>query len=267
MLPNTDITFTPDQEFHMDTTFHIQALFDKFIASGGEPKVTAFKKHIDMLIKTDLKSSFSRSGKAAEGNDWRREQKAMFAGRGAKWVQVALDVVMPRLDEFAEDGIDVAAYKTWIEQAGYAWVRYSGPRVNGSIRYAAFEVRTETSTKDHPKQLLLLPEVGLSDVISPLDGTPHSKKLEVIATPVATQPDAEETEPEVLELSAYELDPLDDGGSAWAEDADDDDEVTTLSEVPDSNDPEVWNAFLAEEGLVDPDLEDGYDDDINDDIF
>ena len=254
MLPNTDITFTPDQEFHMDTTFHIQALFDKFIASGGEPKVTAFKKHIDMLIKTDLKSSFSRSGKTAEGNDWRREQKAMFAGRGAKWVQVALDVVMPRLDEFAEDGIDVTDYKSWIEQAGYAWIRYSGPRVDGSIRYAAFEVRTEASTKDHPKQLLLLPEVGLSDVISPLDGTPHSKKLEVIATPVATQPDAEEAEPESIEAEVV----LDDSV---------DNEVTTSSELPDSDDPEVWNAFLANEGLVDPDLEDGYDDDINDDIF
>ena len=249
MLPNTDITFTPDQKFHMDTTFHIQALFDKFIASGGEPKVTAFKKHLDMLIKTDLKSSFSRSGKTAEGNDWRREQKAMFAGRGAKWVQVALDVVMPRLDEFAEDGIDVTAYKSWIEQAGYAWVRYSGPRVNGSIRYAAFEVRTEASTKDHPKQLLLLPEVGLSDVISPLDGTPHSKKLEVIATPVATQPDAEEADPEQIEAEVVQDDSADD-------------EVTTLSEVPDSDDPEVWNAFLAEEGLVDEELED-----INDDIF
>ncbi len=254
MLPNTDITFTPDQEFHMDTTFHIQALFDKFIASGGEPKVTAFKKHLDMLIKTDLKSSFSRSGKTAEGNDWRREQKALFAGRGAKWVRVALDVVMPRLDEFAEVGIDVTAYKSWIEQEGSAWVRYSGPRVNGSIRYAAFEVRTKGSTEDHPKQLLLLPEVGLFDVITPLEGTPHSMKLEVIATPVATQDDVVEADPEPIEAKVEEVDPVVD-------------EVTTLSEVPDSNDPEVWNAFLAEEGLVNPEFEDDYDDGLNDDMF
>ena len=265
MLPNTDITFTPDQEFNMDTTFHIQALFDKFIASGGEPKVTAFKKHLDMLIKTDLKSSFSRSGKTAEGNDWRREQKAMFAGRGAKWVQVALDVVMPRLDEFAEDGIDVTAYKSWIEQAGYAWVRYSGPRVDGSIRYAAFEVRTEASTKDHPKQLLLLPEVGLSDVISPLDGTPHSKKLEVIATPVATQPDAEEADPEpieaeeeeVIELSAYETEGDDEGMPSDFGMSDDE-----LAKIPETDDVEAWNEYLASQGLVDEELED-----INDDIF
>ena len=161
---------------------------------------------------------------------------------------------MPRLEEFAEVGIDVTAYKSWIEQEGSAWIRYSGPRSNGSIRYAAFEVRTDGSTKDHPKQLLLLPEVGLSDVISPLEGTPHSMKLEVIATPVATHDDAVEADPEPIEVKVEEVDPVVD-------------EVTTLSEVPDSNDTEVWNAYLAEEGLVNPEFEDDYDDGLDDDMF
>ena len=44
-------------------------------------------------------------------------------------------------------------------------------------------------------------------------------------------------------------------------------EVTTLSEVPDSNDPEVWNAYLADEGLVNPEFEDDYDDGLDDDMF
>lgn len=255
MDTNTPSTLNPNQESNMDSSSHIKALFDAFLQAGGEPKVTAFKKHIDGLIKSDIKQLCSGSGKIASGGtDWRREQKAMFAGRGAKWVRVALDVVMPRLDEFAEVGIDVTAYKSWIEQEGSAWVRYSGPRVNGSIRYAAFEVRTDGSTIDHPKQLLLLPEVGLSDVISPLEGTPHSMKLEVIATPVATQDDAVEADPEPIEVKVEKADPVVD-------------EVTTLSEVPDSNDPEVWNAYLAEEGLVNPEFEDDYDDGLNDDMF
>ena len=255
MDTNTPSTPNTIQESNMDSSSHMKALFDAFLQSGGEPKVTAFKKHIDGLIKSDIKKFCSSNGKIASGGtDWRREQKAMFAGRGAKWVRVALEVVMPRLDEFAESGIDVTAYKSWIEQEGSAWVRYSGPRVNDSIRYAAFEVRTDGSTMDHPKQLLLLPEVGLTDVISPLEGTPHSMKLEVTATPVATQNDAVEEESEPIEAKDEQNDSIGD-------------EVTSLPEVPDSNDPEAWNAFLAEEGLVDPEFEDDYDDGLNDDMF
>lgn len=233
---------------------HIKALFDQFIAAGGDPKVTAFKKHIDGLIKTDIKQLCSGSGKTANvsGSDWRREQKAIFAGRGAKWVQVALDVVKPSLDKFEEDGIDCSDYKAWTTQAGYAWVRYSGPRVDpkSKAHMAAFEVRTSGSKDDHPRQLLILPAVGLDDVISPLGGTPHSEKLEVIASP------SEVKEPEVEETETTEV----------VDEVETPDDVNP-SDVPTSDDPEAWEAYLASQGLSNDEFEDDYDDDLNDDIF
>ena len=245
-------TTSPTIEEPMSTDNHIKALFDEFIAAGGEPKVTAFKKHIDALIKTDIKHLCSGSGKTANGSgsDWRREQKAMFAGRGAKWVQVALDVVNPKLDEFEEDGIDCSAYRAWTTQAGYAWIRYSGPRVDpkSKAHMAAFEVRTSGSKDDHPKQLLLLNAAGLDDIITPLGGTPHSEKLEVIASPS----EVKEVEVEVEKTEVNEVESSDN---------------ETLSDAPSSNDPKDWEAFLKAEGLTDPDLEDNFDDELNDDIF
>ena len=233
---------------------HIKALFDEFIAAGGEPKVTAFKKHIDALIKTDIKHLCSGSGKTANGSgsDWRREQKAKFAGRGAKWVKTHLCIVKPKLDEFEENGIDCSDYKAWTEQAGYAWVRYSGPRVDpkSKAHMAAFEVRTSGSKDDHPRQLLILPAVSLDDVISPLGGTPHSEKLEVIASPS----EAKEVEAEVIETTEVvdEVETPDDENP---------------SDVPNSDDPEAWEAYLASQGLSNDEFEDDYDDDLNDDIF
>ncbi len=233
---------------------HIKALFEQFIAAGGDPKVTAFKKHIDGLIKTDIKQLCSGSGKTANGSgsDWRREQKAMFAGRGAKWVKTHLCIVKPKLDEFEEDGIDCSDYKAWTEQAGYAWVRYSGPRVDpkSKAHMAAFEIRTSGSKDDHPKQLLLLAAVSIDDVISPLGGTPHSENLEVIAS------QSEAKDPEVEETETAEV--VDE-----VETPDDE----TPSDVPTSEDPEDWEAYLASQGLSNDEFEDDFDDDLNDDIF
>ena len=63
---------------------NIQNIFQQFIDNGGEPKVTAFKRHLDKLINSDIKPLCGRSGKAADGTDWRSEVKAKFGGRGAK---------------------------------------------------------------------------------------------------------------------------------------------------------------------------------------
>jgi len=247
-------TSNPTIEDTMTEVNHIKALFEQFIAAGGDPKVTAFKKHIDGLIKTDIKQLCSGSGKTANGSgsDWRREQKAMFAGRGAKWVKTHLCIVKPKLDEFEEDGIDCSDYKAWTEQAGYAWVRYSGPRVDpkSKAHMAAFEIRTSGSKDDHPKQLLLLAAVSIDDVISPLGGTPHSENLEVIAS------QSEAKDPEVEETETAEV--VDE-----VETPDDE----TPSDVPTSEDPEDWEAYLASQGLSNDEFEDDFDDDLNDDIF
>ena len=37
---------------------NIQNIFQSFVDNGGEPKVTAFKRHLDQLINSDIKHSF-----------------------------------------------------------------------------------------------------------------------------------------------------------------------------------------------------------------
>ena len=112
------------------------------------------------------------------------------------------------------------------------------------------------------------------DHVELLGGTPHAKGLEVINTqstpdsndeiPVSDVND-DSTELEsvdegyvVEELSAYDIDPLDDGGSAHATETDDD--------IPTSDDPEVWEAYLAEQGLGTDQFDEDFDQ-LDDDIF
>ena len=212
----------------------ILGLFNNFIEEGGLPKVTAFKKHLDELINVKVKPLCSGRGKGPGhvsnvANNWRSEQKAFFSGRGAKWVKIPLDQIELTLKKFEEDGIDCSDYRDWTTQAGYAWVRYSGPRIMDNVAMAAFEVRTEGSKKDHPKQLHLRYNLELMEGIERLENTPHAMGLEILkADPVlneeeeASNLDELDEGCEVEELSGYELNPYDDGGSAWAEDADDD---------------------------------------------
>ena len=217
-----------DMPLHDDEM--ILGLFNNFVDDGGAPKVTDFKKHLDELINVKIKPLCGRSTKTGDvANNWRSQQKANFAGRGAKWVKIPLEQIEPTLKEFEEDGIDCSEYRAWTTQAGYAWVRYSGPRLKGHVAMAAFEVRTRGSKDDHPKQLHLRYDVELMEGIERLENTPHAMGLEILkADPVVSDeddvpsPEVIDEEPEVLELSAYELNPLDDGGSAWAEETDDD---------------------------------------------
>ena len=192
----------------METQTTIQQLFQEFIDNGGEPKVTSFKKHLDQLINSDIKHLCGRSAKTGLVNDWRSEVKERFSGRGAKWVKVDLEEIIPTLEGFDDSG----DYMGWIQKAGYAWIRFAGPRVANGMNCAGFEVRTGGSTVDHPKQLHYIPVQQLDEKIQPLGSTPHAMKLEVATTPVV-----EDDEPEVEPLSANELNPEDDGGSAWAE--------------------------------------------------
>ena len=257
----------------------ILGLFSNFVENGGMPKVTAFKKHIDELIKVKVKPLCSGRGKGPghlsnSDDDWRSQQKALFAGRGAKWVKVSLESIEPTLLRLESDGIDCSNYRAWTTQAGYAWIRYSGPRVSDNVAMAAFEVRTRGSKEDHPKQLHRKYNLNLMDHVELLGGTPHAKGLEVINTqstpdsndeiPVSDVND-DSTELEsvdegyvVEELSAYEIDPLDDGGSAHATETDDD--------IPTSDDPEVWEAYLAEQGLGTDQFDEDFDQ-LDDDIF
>ena len=237
---NSEVTPMYDDEM-------IIGLFNNFLAEGGDPKVTAFKRHLDQLINAKVKPLCGGKGKSAGDGGWRSELKARFSGRGAKWVKVSIEEIGSTLISLG-DADDVRDYVSWISAAGFAWIRFSGPRVRGDENCAAFEVRTGGSTIDHPRQLHYIPVATLDDKIENLGGTPHSLKLEnvaktdgpllqyalaainmneetndtVIGDFVVSSPVVEDDDEIETELSAYELDPLDDGGEAWADDDDDD---------------------------------------------
>lgn len=208
----------------METTSTIQQLFQEFINGGGEPKVTEFKRHLDQLINSDIKHLCGRSAKTGLVDDWRSELKDRFGGRGAKWVKVSIEEITPTLEGFENAG----DYMSWIQNAGFAWIRFTGPRVANGKNCAAFEVRTGGSTIDHPGQLHYIPVHSLDEVISPLNSTPHAMKLEEVATTPVVK---EEEEVEVTPLSGYEMDPEDDGGSAWSEEEDYEDVMGDIEEL------------------------------------
>ena len=124
------------------------------------------------------------NGSTSAGSGWRNEQKAQFAGRGAKWMKLTgplMDMVGVQLGIFEKDGDDVEDYRSWIKKAGYAWVRYSGPRGTEDAQELAFEVRIGGSRLDHPKHLLRITAQmwdQLEENREVLGGTPFGKNLE-----------------------------------------------------------------------------------------
>ncbi|MAE83203.1 MAG: hypothetical protein CMB80_10730 [Flammeovirgaceae bacterium] len=160
----------------------IKYIFEAFLTDGGSPKVTEFKRHLDELVKSEIKPLCYRTAQSATELNWRTELKARFSGRGAKWVRLDNSHIEPTLQSFEEDeDIDCSAYRAFTQAAGYSWIRFAGPRIDLNQKAAAFEVRVSGSTNDHPNQLFYVAVDQLDDIIQPLAGTPHSLKLEVIA--------------------------------------------------------------------------------------
>ena len=236
------------KENPMTPNENILNIFNTFIEAGGLPKVTEFKKHLDQLINAEIKSLCSSRGKSAGDGGWRSELKARFGGRGAKWVQVSIEEITATLDSYD----DTVEYRSWIDNAGYAWIRFSGPRVSNGTNCAAFEVRTGGSTIDHPKQLHYIDVNELDAKIKTLSGTPHAMSLENRATPpVATKKDDVKVVEEKLQAKIDEQDPAINGIEEVEEE---------LNAAPTSDDPAEWEAFLAAEGL-------GIDDEDEDDLY
>ena len=182
----------------------IIALFEEFQAAGGSPKVTEFKRFIDQQINAHVKQLCGRSSlSSSSGGGWRNEQKARFGGRGMKWVKIPTDSILPTLYDFDARGVDIIEYRAWIESAGYAWIRYSGPRIYNGQNAAAFEVRTSGSTYDQPKELHYVLDDNIENEIQFLHSTPHAMRLEVIKTP------AKPTE-EVVEMAVVEEEVVED---------------------------------------------------------
>ena len=159
-------------------------LFQEFQNAGGQPLVTEFKRYIDQQINAHVKPLCGRSSLASSsGSGWRNEQKARFAGRGAKWVKVSIGSIIPTLDKFDYTGqTDTQEYRAWIEAAGYAWIRYNGPRIKEGHQAAAFEVRTTGSKFDQPKELHYILDADIDSEITYLHSTPHAMRLEEIKT-------------------------------------------------------------------------------------
>ena len=225
----------------------IQALTAHF--NENPQGFTSYRKEIESLLKDNIKPLASRSSKA--GDDWRSELKSKFSGRGAKWVFVSNEAIEEALVQFESNGIDCSDYRKNTQKLGKAWIRFSGARVNNGTKCAAFEVRTEGSTIDHPKQLHLIDVDSLDNAIETMPGTPKSLKLEEDSAPMpkASKPKKEKVKakPVVNELEAL------------SEEINMELQEPELNDSPDSNDPAEWEAFLAAEGLIDDDFE-MYDD-------
>ena len=171
-------------------------LFQEFQNAGGQPLVTEFKRYIDQQINAHVKPLCGRSSLASpSGSGWRNEQKARFSGRGMKWVKVSIDSILPTLERFDENGqTDTLDYRAWINEAGYAWVRYNGPRIHEGKQAAAFEVRTTGSKFDQPKELHYILDADIDAEITYLHSTPHAMRLEEIKAKGVYPPLAEDVQ-------------------------------------------------------------------------
>ena len=222
------------EEITLNTTDTlIEALVSHF--QDNPQGFTDYRKEVEVLLKENIKPLTSRSGKSGDG--WRSEIKSRFSGKGAKWVFVSLENIEATLKSFELEGIDCSDYRKNINNIGKAWIRFSGARINNGIKCAAFEVRTEGATKDHPKQLHLICIDGLDNVIEAMEKTPKALKLEEDSAPM---PKSKKEEAKNIETeSSINLDTLAD-------------EINIeLSESPQNDDPSEWEAFLEAEGLSD----------------
>ena len=240
------------EEITVNTTDNlIAALVSHF--QDNPQGFTDYRKEVEALLRDNIKPLTARSGKT--GDDWRSEIKSQFSGRGAKWVFVSLEEIEPTLVQFEANGIDCTDYRKNTTKLGKAWIRFNGPRVNDGVKSAAFEVRTEGSTIDHPKQLHMMPADTLTSYIEAMPGTPKALKLEEDSAPMPKVKKKEKTKEVEIDTTSVQ---------AIADEINDELEAeVVLNEAPQSDDPAEWEAFLAAEGLTDPEL----DDLLNDDEF
>ena len=218
----------------------ISALITHF--SSDPQNFTDYRKTIESILRDNIKPISSRSGKNADGGNWRDDLKKRFSGRGAKWVFISLENIESTLVEFEASGVICEDYRKNINNIDKAWIRFSGPRVKDNIQCASFEVRTEGSTIDHPKQLHCIPVDKLDEtIIETVPGTPKSLKLEDDTAPMPSKPKIKKAKP--IATNKSDLDIL-------AKEIN-----VELNESPVTDDPEDWEAFLAAEGLIDDDMD------------
>ena len=183
-------------------------LFNNYVNEGNDPKLTYFMQHVTAIAREHVKplcvGSPSRPTRpsGAVSDDWRSAQKARYYGRNRKWLKVSIDEITPTLDGFDARNIDTTNYRAWIEAAGFAWVRYRGPKVNRGVNSAQFEVPLADSRVNHPNYIHFIPTDNL-DNYEHLSGTPHGLGLET------AKPQSRPVGP-VKEVSSHDVSDVDD---------------------------------------------------------
>ena len=166
-----------------ETRQFLKDLFQKNLTEGTDKtSVLRFGEALIDILKDEVGSMRGKRSSSVD-NSWRAEIKSRFSGRGRQWIKVSLEYIKPYLDDLESEGIDISDYRAWTTQAGFAWIRYAGSRVNDGVNSGGFEIRTTGSKIDHPKQLCYIPVTSLSEdqlLDFRLSGTPFGMKLEEI---------------------------------------------------------------------------------------
>ena len=146
-------TFSTNEEL---ATILVSA-FQQQVEATGDASFARFTQALAEIARDTVKPA-AKAHRAANpqtrgsstDNSWRAEQKALFTGRGNQWIKLPIDSLTETLDRLDREGHDVTNYMNWINNAGFAWVRYSGSRLNDGNQAAAFEVRINGSKVEQP---------------------------------------------------------------------------------------------------------------------
>lgn len=187
-------TFLNDQPEFADVLQNMIALYNRSPERGR----LKFLQAIEDQFKANCVSR-GRSSAGGPGSGWRKEQMALYSGRGAKWKKVlpdtsAFEALRAKLNEFAAQEIDIDAYQQRTGEAGYAWIRYSSPRGDVVNQLHAFEVRTVDSRLDHKQNILTLTNDQAQE-LETLPGTPFALGIE--GTRRKSNPKPQEVEAQV----------------------------------------------------------------------
>ena len=163
----------------------LTALFNNWVGEGNDPKLTYFMQHMTVMAREHIKPLCSRAGsrgtssgnRSVESNDWKAIQKSRYSGHGMKWIKLSVESILPTLNEFDASGIDTADYRSWIESAGFAWVRYRSPKLIRGVKMACFEVPLNDSRVNHPHFLHFIADTEL-DELERMSNTPFALGLE-----------------------------------------------------------------------------------------
>lgn len=186
----------------------LKAAATSVVTETGDPSFARFMQAMTEVCRNDIKSVIgdvksamrpekvkkAKASKAPVDNSWRGAQKEAFSGRGRQWIYVPVEAV-----EAYREGSEVHEF---FDAHGKAWVRYVGPRIEGDVKMAAFEVRTSGS-KVPMKNYIMIPhdDVMVDEVDRLEDGkTPNQLGLEATKVEVES-----EEESEAIDIKADEV--------------------------------------------------------------